>query len=147
VKEIGDCMIKAGIVAADEHETTGERALLNYGHTIGHGIEAAAGYGRYLHGEAISLGIVAAGIISMKHAALPAQEHERIVALLKQFHLPVKLPPDIITGTIIAALKTDKKFSEGKIRFVLTPGIGEAFVSPDVTLDEIRGAIEALREI
>ena len=137
--------IKAGIIAADEHETTGERALLNFGHTIGHGIEAAAGYGRYLHGEAISLGIVAACIISKQHAALSDEDQARIIALLHQFHLPVKLPPDIITGTIIAALKTDKKFSEGKIRFVLTPRIGEASVSQDVTLDDIRDAIEALR--
>jgi len=137
--------IKAAIVAADEHETTGERALLNFGHTIGHGIEAAAGYGFYLHGEAISLGIVAAGLISMKHAGLPVEDQERILTLLRQFALPVKLPAEISTESILAALKTDKKFSEGKIRFVLTAGIGSAFLSEKVTLEDIRGAIEGLR--
>jgi len=137
--------IKAAIVAADEHETTGERALLNFGHTIGHGIEAAAGYGRYLHGEAISLGIVAACLISQKHAGLSTADHEKIVALLRQFELPMKLPEDISTESILAALKTDKKFSEGKIRFVLTPAIGSAFLSDKVTLEDIRQAIEALR--
>lgn len=137
--------IKAAIVSADEHETTGERALLNFGHTIGHGIEAAAGYGRYLHGEAISLGMAAACFLSAKKAGLPGEEHERIIALLHQFHLPTKLPADISTGDIVAALKTDKKFSRGKIRFVLTSRIGSAFLSEDVTMSDIEHAIEAIR--
>ncbi len=137
--------IKAQIVSADEHETTGERALLNFGQTIGHGIEAAAGYGRSLHGEAISLGIVAATSLSVKKAGLSAHDQKQIIAGLGQFHLPVKLPPDISTESIIAALKTDKKFSQGKIRFVLARRIGEAFLSDDVTLEDIRAEIEALR--
>ncbi len=137
--------IKAQIVSADEHETTGERALLNFGHTVGHGIEAAAGYGRYLHGEAISLGIVAACYLSAKKAGLSAHDHERIILRLKQFDLPVKLPSDISTDSIIAALKTDKKFSQGKIRFVLTSKIGSAFLSDEVGMADILEAIEALR--
>lgn len=137
--------IKAQIVSADEHETTGERALLNFGHTVGHGIEAAAGYGRYLHGEAISLGIVAACFLSAKKAGLPAHDHGQIISRLQEFHLPVKLPPDISTESILAALKTDKKFSQGKIRFVLASRIGSAFLSDDVTLEEIHEAIESLR--
>lgn len=137
--------IKAQIVAADEHETTGERALLNFGHTVGHGIEAAAGYGRYLHGEAISLGIAAACFISAKKAGLPARDHEQIIARLRQFQLPVKLPAGISTESILAALKSDKKFSEGKIRFVLTPHIGSAFLSSEITMADITGAIETLR--
>jgi 3-dehydroquinate synthase len=137
--------IKARIVAADEHETTGERALLNFGHTVGHGIEAAAGYGRYLHGEAISLGIVAASLLSMRKASLSQQDHDRILERLHQFHLPVKLPADISTDSILAALKTDKKFAQGKIRFVLSSAIGSAFLSDGVTLADITEAIEALR--
>jgi 3-dehydroquinate synthetase len=137
--------IKARIVEADEHETTGERALLNFGHTVGHGIEAAAGYGRYLHGEAISLGIVAACVVSVRKAGLSSQHHEQIIARLRQFDLPVKLPAEITTDSIVAALKNDKKFSQGKIRFVLTSGIGSAFMSEDVTLADIEGAIESLR--
>jgi 3-dehydroquinate synthetase len=137
--------IKARIVAADERETTGERALLNFGHTIGHGIEAAAGYGRYLHGEAISLGIAAASFLSVKKAALPPDENARIISLLKKFALPVQLPPDVSTDAVVAALKTDKKFSEGKIRFVLTRKIGSAFLSSEITHDDILAAIESLR--
>ena len=137
--------IKAAIVSADEHETTGERALLNFGHTVGHGIEAAAGYGRYLHGEAISLGIAAACFISAKKAGLSESDHKQIISRLLQFGLPVKLPPGISTESIIAALKTDKKFSQGKIRFVLTSRIGSAFLSEDVDMDDIHQAIGSLR--
>lgn len=137
--------IKADIVAADEHETTGERALLNFGHTIGHGIEAAAGYGELLHGEAISLGLVAACAISMTRAGLARAEAGQIANLLRQYKLPVQLPAHIGTDAILAALKADKKFEKGSIRFVLCPRLGEAFVSSEVTLAEIREAIEALR--
>src|SRR5207302_725153 len=103
--------IKAGIVSADEHETSGERALLNFGHTVGHGIENAAGYGRLLHGEAISLGIVAASELSMRRAGLSREALERILMRLKQFKLPTTLPPDISTDAIMSAPRTDKKFT------------------------------------
>jgi 3-dehydroquinate synthase len=136
--------IKAAIVAADEQETTGERVLLNFGHTIGHAIEAAAGYGKMLHGEAISLGLVAACRISVAKAGMPSGEARRLTALLEQFHLPVRLPPDIPTDAIMAALKADKKFEEGAIRFVLCPRLGEAFVSKDVALADIMEAVAAL---
>jgi len=136
--------IKARIVAADEQERTGERALLNFGHTIGHGIEAAAGYGRLLHGEAISLGLVAACRISMARAGLAAAEAHRVTELLEQYHLPTKLPKDIPIEAILAALKADKKFEEGAIRFVLCPRLGEAYVSKDVTLADISEAVVAM---
>ncbi|HWL53176.1 MAG TPA: 3-dehydroquinate synthase [Chthoniobacteraceae bacterium] len=137
--------IKAAIVSADEHETTGERALLNFGHTIGHGIENAAGYGELLHGEAISLGLIAACRLSMRKAGLSPEENERVLQALAAFSLPLRLPESIGTCDIMDALKKDKKFSEGAIRFVLTPCLGEAFVSADVTVEEIREAVEALR--
>ena len=137
--------IKARIVAADEHETTGERALLNFGHTIGHGIEAAAGYGRLLHGEAISLGLVAACRLSVAKAGLAPEEAGRVTELLEQYQLPVRLPEGIPTEAIMAALKADKKFEEGAIRFVLCPRLGEAFVSKEVTVEDVRGAVEGLR--
>jgi 3-dehydroquinate synthase len=138
--------IKARIVTADEHETSGERALLNFGHTIGHGIEAAAGYGCYLHGEAISLGIAAASFLSMKKAGLAPAANERIIARLRAFDLPVRLPAGISTDSIVTALKKDKKFSEGKIRFVLTSKIGSAFLSSEIKLGDIVEGIESLRQ-
>ncbi|MEI6351926.1 MAG: 3-dehydroquinate synthase [Verrucomicrobiota bacterium] len=137
--------IKAAIVGADEHETTGERALLNLGHTVGHGIENAAGYGRYLHGEAISLGLVAACRLSMLKAGLAPQENQLIVDLLAHFDLPLRLPADISTDALMAALMKDKKFAQGAVRFVLCPRLGEAFVSSEITLEEIRAVVDEMR--
>jgi 3-dehydroquinate synthase len=138
--------IKARIVAEDEFEKLGLRALLNFGHTIGHAIENTAGYGRYLHGEAISLGLVAALALSVEKAGLPKRDADRVTALLKNFKLPVTLPSDLSTDSLMAALRRDKKFAAGQIRFVLTEEFGSAFVSKDLTEDDLRNAIEGLRK-
>ncbi len=137
--------IKAAIVSQDEMETLGLRALLNFGHTIGHGIENAAGYGNLLHGEAISLGIVAAARLSVAKAGMPPTDLDAIEALLIRFQLPTRLPSNISTDSILTALQKDKKFSAGQIRFVLSPGIGDAFLSSSIGMEDIRREIEALR--
>lgn len=137
--------IKAAIVSADEHETSGLRALLNFGHTIGHGIEASAGYGQLLHGEAISLGLVAALRLSEHVAGLDASSTEKIVELLRLYDLPQRLPATIATADVLEKLSRDKKFKGGAIRFVLLRALGDAFVSKDVTPDQIEAATEALR--
>ncbi len=138
--------IKAAIVSADEHETLGLRALLNFGHTIGHGIEASAGYGALLHGEAISLGTIAALAISRDVAGLSQSAAGEITALLRLYDLPEKLPASIATDTVLEKMSRDKKFKEGRIRFVVVPALGDATVTGDVTLDRIREAVEALRQ-
>jgi len=138
--------IKASIVADDEFETKGVRALLNFGHTIGHGIENAAGYGRFLHGEAISLGLVAACRLSVEKAGLPEPNCDKILSALARYKLPLSLPPDIPVGKIITALQKDKKFHSGTIRFVLLRSPGDAFVSDEVTESDIARQIEALRD-
>lgn len=137
--------IKAAIVAADETERTGLRALLNFGHTIGHAIENAAGYGAFLHGEAISLGICAALEISQRKYGLPPADAERVRSKLRDYGLPLTLPDELKTDNLLAATSHDKKFSEGRIRFVVTPRLGEAFVAEDVTENDLRHAIESLR--
>ncbi len=138
--------IKARIVEADEHETTGLRALLNFGHTIGHAIEASAGYGQLLHGEAISLGMIAAAQLSVELAGLAQSEADQISALLTRFNLPTELSDAAMTTeTILDHMKHDKKFKEGRIRFVLLRALGDAFVSKDVTEANIVAAIESLR--
>jgi 3-dehydroquinate synthase len=137
--------IKAAIVSEDEKEERDIRALLNFGHTLGHAIENAAGYGTLLHGEAIALGIVAASRLSIKHAGLSRDEYERIVARLRAFSLPCSLPSSIETGQILDAMKADKKFEKGQMRFVLTASIGSAFVSNLVTRDDVIEALAALR--
>jgi 3-dehydroquinate synthase len=136
--------IKSKIVAKDERDQTGERAILNFGHTVGHGIERAGDYREFLHGEAVSLGIVAACAISIKRAGLPRDQRDAIVDLLRRFDLPTQLPRDFPREKIIGALKVDKKFETGKIRFVVTPRIGSAHLTSDVTLEDIREAVASL---
>jgi 3-dehydroquinate synthase len=136
--------IKSKIVAKDERDRTGERALLNFGHTIGHAIERASDYEKFLHGEAISLGIVAACDASVKKAGLPHDQRDAIVGLLQQFDLPMQLPSDFRREKIFEALRYDKKFENGKIRFVVTSAIGSAHLSSNITLDDIREAIDKL---
>ena len=136
--------IKSKIVVKDERDQTGERAVLNFGHTVGHAIERAGGYRKFLHGEALSLGIIAACAISIKRAGLPPNQRDAVVDLLQRFELPTRLPPSFSRSKIFDALKFDKKFEGGKIRFVVTPGIGAAYLTNDVTLKDIREAIRAL---
>jgi 3-dehydroquinate synthase len=134
--------IKSRIVAKDERDRTGQRALLNFGHTVGHAIERAGNYRKFLHGEAVSLGIVAACAISVKKAGLRPNERAAIVDLLERFGLPTRLPPNFPRKKIFDAIRFDKKFEGGKVRFVVTPRIGTARITNDVTLDEIHEAVK-----
>ncbi|HEY4270943.1 MAG TPA: 3-dehydroquinate synthase [Candidatus Udaeobacter sp.] len=136
--------IKSGIVSKDEHDRTGERALLNFGHTVGHAIERAGNYRKFLHGEAVSLGIVAACSVSITRAGLSPDERGAIVNLLQQFGLPTRLPRNFPRKKILDAVKFDKKFEGGKIRFVVTPRLGAAYVAKNVTLDDIGEAVKEL---
>lgn len=135
--------IKARIVSADVREISGERALLNFGHTVGHAIERATDF-KIPHGDCISIGMVAACDISTKRAGLSSQERDDVVALLKRFQLPTQLPAEVDRERVGAAVVHDKKFLGGKIRFVVTPRIGEAHVSNDVTMEDIREGIAEL---
>ena len=137
--------IKARVVEADEHETRDIRALLNFGHTIGHGIEASVPYGEMLHGEAISLGMRAALFLSERHAGLLPGESAKVISLLEKFHLPLVLPGEIKTETVMEKLARDKKFSAGAIRFVVLDKLGSAKVINNVTAADLREAIEYLR--
>lgn len=135
--------IKGSIVAEDEYDTFGRRALLNFGHTIGHAIEAATNYEIFSHGEAIALGIVAALNLSMRHAGLPPEEYQQIIQLLCSCELPTRIAQQIPHEKIIKALLMDKKFQQGSIRFILSPRLGHAFISSDITLKEIEKTLQA----
>ncbi|MEI6176140.1 MAG: 3-dehydroquinate synthase [Verrucomicrobiota bacterium] len=137
--------IKARVVEADEHETLGIRALLNFGHTIGHGIEASVPYGEMLHGEAISLGIRAALFLSERRAGLTPEDSGKILSLLGKFHLPLVLSENITTDTVMEKLAKDKKFASGAIRFVVIEAPGHAKVADNITHTDLREAIEHLR--
>ena len=136
--------IKSKIVAQDERDQTGQRALLNFGHTVGHAIERAGNYRKFLHGEAVSLGIVAACTISMKRAGLPADQSNAIADLLQRFGLPTRLPAKFPRNQIFSAMKFDKKFEAGNVRFIVTPRIGTAYLADNVTFDDIREAVALL---
>jgi 3-dehydroquinate synthase len=136
--------IKSRIVAKDERDQTGQRALLNFGHTVGHAIERAGNYRKFLHGEAVSLGIVAASAISIERAGLPEDQGTAIVDLLGRLGLPTRLPRNFPRTKILNAVSFDKKFEGGKIRFIVTPRIGTAYVADNVTVDDIREAVRQL---
>jgi 3-dehydroquinate synthase len=136
--------IKSNIVAKDERDRIGARAILNFGHTVGHAIERAGDYREFLHGEAVSLGIVAACDVSMKRAGLLRDQRDAIVDLLQKFELPTQLPPNFPRENIFEALPFDKKFEDGEVRFVVTPGIGSAHLSSDATMEDMREAVDQL---
>jgi len=118
------CEIKAEVVSQDETET-GLRAILNFGHTIGHALEAISRYGKYLHGEAISLGQIAAARLSAQTLGLPLEAVERIRRCFAAAGLPTELTLNPATQRrVIAAMQLDKKVSGGEIKFVLARKIG-----------------------
>jgi 3-dehydroquinate synthase len=137
--------IKARIVENDEFETKGERALLNFGHTIGHAIEKATGYTTYLHGEAISLGMRAAAWLSVWQAGLPEADAHRIESALTTNGLPVTLKPDIDRTAILGALGNDKKVAaDGKNRWVLLKKLGEATSGWELPSELVEKAVDLL---
>ncbi len=124
------CENKAAVVMADEREQ-GERALLNLGHTFGHAIETALGYGKWLHGEAVATGMVMAARLSCERGHLAEADLKRIIAILERAGLPVRAPA-IAAERMLELMQLDKKNDSGKIRLVLLHRIGEAFVEPGV---------------
>lgn len=137
--------IKAAIVGEDEFETRDIRALLNFGHTIGHAVEQAAGYGTLLHGEAISIGMAVELELSVRHAGLDPIEADAVRAALAAFSLPLHVPAGLGDKALLAAMEKDKKFAEGRIRIVLTGSLGSAFVCETMTRGEILDALSACR--
>jgi 3-dehydroquinate synthase len=131
--------VKADVVAGDERER-GRRALLNLGHTFGHAIELTAGFGEWLHGEAVAAGIAMATRFSHRLGWLPAGDVERVERLLQQLKLPVT-PPRVDADEFLAAMAMDKKVLAGQIRLVLLPVIGNARVTPDYPLQELQGFV------
>jgi 3-dehydroquinate synthase len=138
------CQIKAAIVAADERES-GQRALLNLGHTFGHAVEAATGYGAWLHGEAVGLGLLMAADLSRRLGRLPGEAVARIAALLKRAALPTVLPADIATETMLDFMAGDKKVLDGQLRLVALDGIGKGVIIQGVALDMLAAVIDATR--
>jgi 3-dehydroquinate synthase len=136
--------IKASFVEEDERETTGSRALLNFGHTLGHAIEAVAGYGTLLHGEAVALGMVAAAYVSAERAGLQEEDVKVLVNVIERFDLPTKLPGQLSRSLILEKVFADKKFVNGKIRFVVTPRLGSALLAENITVEDLESGLRAI---
>jgi 3-dehydroquinate synthase len=134
------CRIKAGIVAADERES-GVRALLNFGHTFGHAIEAATGYGTWLHGEAVAAGMVLAAALSERVTGLPAVQAQRIRALIGRAGLE-RRPPPIEIDRWLDLMSRDKKTADRKMRFVLLSALGAAVVRGDVAERDLHAVLQ-----
>jgi 3-dehydroquinate synthase len=124
------CAIKAEIVALDERET-GDRALLNYGHTFGHAIETALGFGRWLHGEAVAAGMVLAARLSHRLGLIAAADVARTADILAQAALPTAAP-ELGVERYLELMGHDKKVQDGRIRFILLKSLGDAFISDEV---------------
>ena len=138
------CAIKAEVVGQDETEG-GLRAILNFGHTIGHAIEAVFHYGKFLHGEAISIGQIAAARISARLLGLPQSEVARIEELFARTGLPTRLRSNAAQrAAIFRAMSSDKKVREGQVRFVLARRIGEVEFGCKVPRPLVREVIQAL---
>jgi shikimate kinase / 3-dehydroquinate synthase len=138
------CEIKGAIVAADEREQ-GLRAILNYGHTFGHAIEAVTEYVRYLHGEAIALGMMAAAVLSRDLGHVDQHFVDRQRACLAAYGLPVRWP-EIPVDDTLEAMKHDKKVRSGVMKFIVAECMGRAGQRNDISVDQARRAIESLRE-
>ena len=137
--------IKAHVVTQDERETGGLRTLLNYGHTIGHGIEAAAGYGRYLHGEAVAVGMIGAAAIGVAEGVTPTETADRQRALIERYGLPTSITgAGVDTDAVREAMSRDKKTSAGQLSWVLLDAVGHALLRRDVSAAHVHAAIEAL---
>ena len=135
------CEIKARVVEEDEREH-GRRALLNLGHTFGHAIEAAMGYGRWLHGEAVAAGTAMALDLSVRIGLAPPALADRGTALLARAGLPVRPPPELAPDTFLDFMYRDKKVSDGALRLILVDGAGSARVTADVDPEALRATLE-----
>ena len=130
------CQMKADIVSRDETEQ-GERALLNLGHTFGHAIEAFMGYGNWLHGEAVAVGMMMAASVSAHRGWLSQHDVALVCRALQCFDLPVAMPDSMQIADFLPYMKTDKKVKDGQMRFVLLPALGQARLVADVTEAEL----------
>jgi 3-dehydroquinate synthetase len=143
--------IKAQVVSQDEKERAGKRTILNYGHTIAHGLEAATQYKRFLHGEAVAIGMVGAAKLSQRLGLLPSAAVERQQALLQRFSLPTSLRAKrsnlkLSLAGVTRAMELDKKVRGKAIRWVLLQDIGKAVIRSDVPQQEVLAVLRELAE-
>jgi 3-dehydroquinate synthase len=139
---VESCRIKAKVVSADERES-GLRRILNFGHTVGHALEAVTKYRRYRHGEAIALGMLAAADLGVARGALGERERQALAQLIAQLG-PLPTVSDLGTDEILEAIRRDKKVVHGRLHFVLAIEVGATMTVDDVTEEELRAVLKRL---
>ncbi len=135
------CRNKAEIVAADERET-GERALLNLGHTFGHAIETGVGYGKWLHGEAVAVGMIMAADLSARLGWLGQEQVERVRTLLTRARLPLAPPPTLTPEDFLRLMAVDKKVKDGQLRLILLRELGQGVIASDIDAQRLRETLD-----
>src|SRR5262249_3283168 len=135
------CRLKADLVEKDERDESGLRAILNYGHTFAHAFETVAGYGAWLHGEAVAAGMMCAASLAQRRGLIGPEITERQLRLLKAFALPTR-PESWPIDLLLAAMRADKKAQNGNWRFVLPTRLGEARVYDDIDESDVRACLE-----
>jgi 3-dehydroquinate synthase len=138
------CENKAFVVGKDERES-GLRAILNLGHTFGHAIETAQGYGNWLHGEAVAAGMVMAADLSWRRGAISEADLQRIIQLLIRANLPVKSPANMTDEEFLSLMGVDKKVMDGRLRLVLLQAMGKAEITSDINLEQLHQTFAACR--
>ncbi len=138
------CAIKADVVAHDEFEG-GLRRILNFGHTVGHAVEAGAGY-KIPHGEAVAIGMMVISRLSVDKGLMPEKDLRRLDGLLEKLGLPRHVPSSIATEEILELTRHDKKAQGGRVHFVLSKGVGETVITDEVSSRELARAVEGSRE-
>ncbi len=138
------CENKASVVGKDERET-GLRAILNLGHTFGHAIETAQGYGNWLHGEAVAAGMVMAADLSYRRGAISEAELQRIIAILVKANLPVKSPANMTDDVFLSLMGVDKKVMDGRLRLVLLEAMGKAEITSSIDPQQLHQTFAACR--
>jgi 3-dehydroquinate synthase len=137
---IRSCQAKAEVVSQDEKEA-GLRAILNYGHTIGHAVESLTNYKQFVHGEAVAIGMVAAGKIAVEMGLWTTEAAKRQDALIAKAGLPIAIPSSVTIASILNAIQSDKKVTAGKVRFILPTAIGKVIITDQVTPEIITSAL------
>ena len=138
------CRLKADVVEADERETSGRRAVLNYGHTFAHAFEAVAGYGQLLHGEAVSIGMICASLLAQRMGRIPADVTQRQRELLRGLGLPTQVP-SLSDESLWRAMSHDKKVEHGQLRFVLPDRLGHVELVSGVDAEPVKQVLASNR--
>ncbi len=138
------CEIKAEVVSKDERELSGLRSILNYGHTIGHAIETVTEYKKYLHGEAVAIGMYMEAKLSQMLGFIAEGKVKRIKSLIENYNLPAQIPDGIDINAILSSMQLDKKAVAGELKFVLPEKIGEVKVYSGVSLEVVKDALKSI---